>query len=450
MTTHSLCQLSTCLQPEQPLPLINRLRAMRVSIILVVASISILAGLCLSQIFTSYHPNSLQSIPSPATTKRQPSTAFYEQAHSLAAATVAAPAAPLNPLVTLQDEIKALEAKDGTLEHAISRASQAVEVTQEKVKNTVARPSSVSAKVSASGYSPAQITADLEKVKESSKTASSAVNDAKKHLQNLEKEEFDLRTEIHELLAKLERVQIVTGAHIYVADGMGGSVFEAAVTRPIGGKSSVKIIKGVNAAVEAVEKKVASADAARDAHVAPSFPQKDKGGDGMGGANFASPVTEPQNSLPAVVPPKGMTTVISSDDGMGERIVPAAKEPLNVESPSVAPGSLSAAQTDGGLGEKVVKASGSSVPSNAEPKPFILSHGKNVDGIGGTGRHLNPRISNAEAAFSYHGDKSGDGMGGKVPGTKDSGSVSRVPLTGPMIAADPASDGMGGKKGARK
>jgi hypothetical protein len=427
---------------------------MRVSIILVVASISILAGICLSQIFTSYHPNSLQSTEpltaSPVTTHRQPSTAFRDREHSLAAAAVAAPAVALNPLVNLQDEIKALESKDGTLERAISRASQAVKVTQEKVQNAGARPSSVSGKLSASGYSPAQIAADLAKVKESSKAASSAVNDAQKHLKKLVKEEFNLRREIHDLLAKLEHVQIVTGAHIYVADGMGGSVVEAVVTRPLGGKSSVKIIKG-GAAVEAVEKKVASADAARDAHVAPSFLQKDKGGDGMGGANSASPVIEPQNSLPpAVVPLKGMATVISRDDGMGERIVPAAKEPLNVESSSVAPGSLSVARTDGGLGEKVLKASAFSMPSNAEPKPFIISHGKNVDGIGGTGRRLNPRISNAEAAFSFHGEKSGDGMGGKVLGAKSATSVPRVPLTGSMIAADPASDGMGGKKGARK
>jgi hypothetical protein len=395
---------------------------MRASIIHVVAFVSILAGLCLSQIFTSFHPNSLRSIeplkPASSLIGRQLSTAFNSR-DSLAAAAVAAHPAPSNPLVTLQDEIKALESKDGTLQRAMTRASEALKVTQEKVSNPAARSSFASAKVSASSYSPSQIAADLANTKVSSKAAASAVADAQKHLKKLASEEYDLKQEIHDLLSKLENVQIITSAHVYVADGMGGSVIEAEISRPIGGKSSVKIIRSVDAAVSSAEKEAASAEAAK--HAGPSFPEKEKASDGMGGANVASSVEKASKTQPAVGPLKGMTPVISGDDGMGERIVPAAKQPLNAESSSNGPGSLSSAKPDAGVGEKVGKVSGLVIPTNVDAKPAIFSHGQSFDG-----------------------------MGGKVQGIKHAGSATEVPLTGPMISTNPNNDGMGGKKGTIK
>jgi len=423
---------------------------MRSSIIPFVASISILAGLCLSQIFTSSYPGLLQSSqtlqPASAAIRRQTSTSFGgPEGLSLAAAAVASPVSPSNPLAALQHEIKALEAQDGTLERAMARASEALKETEHKVSDPSARASIASARVSASAYSPAQIAADTAKIEQSTKAASTAVVGAQQNLKTLMKKESNLRKEIDELLSKLERIHIVTGAHVFVADGMGGSVFEAVVTKPIGGRASVKIIQGVDAGVEVVEKKVASAEAARDAHVSPSFPQKEKGGDGMGGTNSATSSKAPQIILPKVGSHKGMTPIVSGDDGMGERIVPGAKQPLVVES-STAPASLGAAKGDAGIGENGLKASGFIVPLNAEPKVVAFSHGANVDGIGGTARHLTPRISNAEAASLYNRAKMGDGMGGRVQSSKYVAVVPDVPLTGPMIATDASNDGMGGKK----
>jgi hypothetical protein len=460
---------------------------MRASFIPVVLSISILAGVCLSQIFTTFHPNSLLSSgplkPASKAIQRPLPTAFDRWVRSLDAryhahisghdrpaqlsedsplvlqrtkATLTSVAAkadsslavsPSNPLDTLHDKIKKLEMEDRTLADAIARADKVVKQNEQQRANAVAHPSSVSAKVSAPSFSPAQIAEDLKKAKESSKVASSALVNAQQSLKKLVKEEYNLRAEIDDLLSKLERVKIVTGAHVYVADGLGGSVFEAQVSRPIGGKSSVKIIKGVAASVDAVQEKVASDEAARDAHVAPSIVQKETGSDGMGGSNLASSVKEPQNARPAVVPPKGMTTSISGDDGMGEKAVPASKLPSNAEVSSTSD-SLSSAKPDAGIGEIVVPAVGYTVPSNAEPKSVIMSHGKNADGIGGTGRRLTPRISNSEAVVS-HGFKPGDGMGGRVHGAVFFGAVPMVPHTGPMAAIDKGNDdGMGGGKGS--
>ena len=497
---------------------ISHQSAMRAfSIVPIVVSISILAGLCLSHIFSVSHANALQTSsllqPASGLFQRQLSSAFDSKMRFLdarfhahlgdvdrnvqltqgsplfshrakvarTAAAAAVPAASSNPLINLQDEIKSLEAKDGTLQKAIARATQVAEETKRKAANAAARPSSVSAKASASSYSPSQIAADLAKTKESTAAASSAVVVAQQKVKELVKEEYNLRKEIDDLLAKLEGVRIVTGAHVYVADGMGGSVFEAEVSRPIGGKSSVKVIKGVNAAVEAVEKKVAAAEAAKDVKAAPSFPQKDKGNDGLGGANPVASLKEPTNVESAVVAPKGLTSPVSGDDGMGERVVPAAKVPFNAEASSGSPKGLSSATRDGGMGEIPGKAvnSNSLVPSNAEPQPFIMSHGKNVDGIGGTGRRLLPRISNGVEAklpimarFKKDGlgvsveylrsvvpnpvivsaapDK-GDGMGGPAHDAQlVRVAVPETPLTGPMVATKTTNDGMGGKKTGRK
>ena len=200
---------------------------MRSSIIPFVASISILAGLCLSQIFTSSNPGLLQSSqtlqPASAAIRRQTSTSFGgPEGLSLAAAAVASPVAPSNPLAALQHEIKALEAQDGTLERAMARASEALKETEHKVSDPSARASIASARASASAYSPAQIAADTAKIKESTKAASTAVVGAQQNLKTLMKKESNLRKEIDELLSKLERIRIVTGAHVFVADGMGG------------------------------------------------------------------------------------------------------------------------------------------------------------------------------------------------------------------------------------
>jgi hypothetical protein len=407
---------------------------MRFSIVLVVASISVLAGLCLSLIFVPIHAN----LPSSLLSKR------VKVAHtSILAAAVASSAAPSNPLVSLQKEIEFLENKDGTLQGAITRASNLLKEANHRSPNASSK-----AKASSLSYSPSQIAADLAKIKESKKSASIASVDAKENLKKLQKEEHSLRNEIDALLSKLERVRIVTGAHVYIADGMGGSVFEAIVSRPIGGKSSVKVIKGVDSAVDAVERKVASAESAKGVHDAASFPQKEKGSDGMGGTNAESSAKEPENLRPAVVPPKGLATAISGDDGMGEKVVPVAKSPLVAIRPPMSPDSLSSAKPDGGTGE-VVKAPSFVVPSNAEPKPVIDSHKTGSDGIGGTGRHLTPRGSNAGAVISSYPNAKGDGMGGRVQAAKVADVIPReFPLTGPLSVNSPTSDGMGGKKKA--
>ena len=395
-------------------------------------------------------------------------------ARTVAAAAV--PAVPSNPLINLQNEINTLEAKDGTLEKAIARATKVAEETKIKEANAAARPSSVVAKASASAYSPSQIAADRAKIKDSTAAASSAVVVAEQNVKKLMKEEYNLRKEIDDLLAKLEGTRIVTGAHVFVSDGMGGTVFEADVSKPIGGKSSVKVIKG-EAVVEAIEKNVAAAEAAKDVKAAPSFPQKDKGNDGLGGENTASSLKEPKNIQPAVVAPKGLTSAVSGDDGMGEKVAPAAKAPLNAEASSSVPKGLSSATKDGGMGETPVKAVNSLVLSNAEPPPVIMSHGKNVDGIGGTGRRLLPRISNGQQAklpimarlkkdglgvsveylrsvvpnpvFVASAPDKGDGMGGPSHDAHLlSVVVAETPLTGPMVATEATNDGMGGRKRA--
>jgi hypothetical protein len=413
---------------------------MRFSIVLVVVSISVLAGLCLSLIFVPVHAN----LPSSLLSKR-----VKVAQTSILAAAVASSAAPPNPLVSLQKEIETLENKDGTLQGAITRASNLLKETHHRSPNAPAHPASASSKVKESSfsYSPSQIAADLAKTKESKKSASIASVDAKENLQKLQKEEHNLRNEIDALLSKLERVRIVTGAHVYIADGMGGSVFEAIVSRPIGGKSSVSVIKGVDSAVDAVERKVASAESATGVHDAASFPQKEKGSDGMGGTNAESSAQkEPENHRPAVVPPKGLTTAISGDDGMGEKVVPVAKSPLVAIRPPMSPDSLSSAKPDAGTGE-IVKAPSFILPSNAEPKPVINSHKTGSDGIGGTGRQLTPRGSNAGAVISSYPNAKGDGMGGRVEAAKVVGAIPReVPLTGPLSVNSPTSDGMGGRK----
>jgi hypothetical protein len=416
---------------------------MRLSIVLVVVSISVLAGLCLSLIFVPVHAN----LPSSLLSKRVKVTQT-----SILAAAVASSAAPPNPLVSLQKEIETLENKDGTLQGAITRASNLLKETHHRSPNAPAHPASASSKAKASSfsYSPSQIAADLAKTKESKKSASIASVDAKENLQKLQKEEHNLRNEIDALLAKLERVRIVTGAHVYIADGMGGSVFEAIVSRPIGGKSSVNVIKGVDSAVDAVERKVASAESATGVHDAASFPQKEKGSDGMGGTNAESSAKEPENLRPAVVPPKGLTTAISGDDGMGEKVVPVAKSPLVAIRPPMSPDSLSSAKPDAGTGE-IVKAPSFILPSNAEPKPIINSHKTGSDGIGGTGRQLTPRGSNAGVVISSYPNAKGDGMGGRVEAAKVAGAIPReVPLTGPLSVNSPTSDGMGGRKTVHK
>jgi hypothetical protein len=453
---------------------------MRASIIPVVLSISILAGVCLSQIFTTFHPNSLESSgPLRLASKSiqiPPITAFdrwmrshdthyhahiserdrqvhpvspvvSERVKAARSSMVDSPAEASNPLDTIHDEVKKLEMEDRALESAIARADKVVNQQQQRAGFAAAHPSSVSdKKASVVLFTPAQIAADLAKTKDSAKAASSAVINAQQRLKKLVKEEHSLRSEIDALLAKLSRVKIVTGAHVYIADGMGGNSFEAEVSRPIGGKATFKIIKGVSAEVDAVQNKVASDEAAKDINAAPSILPKEKGSDGMGGSNIESSAKEPQNIRPAVVPSKGMTTPIAGDDGMGERVSPAANLPSNVEVSSQAPDSLSSAKPDAGIGENVVPATGYVIPLNEEPKPVIISHGKYLDGIGGTGRHLTPRISNAGA--TYQGLAPGDGMGGRVHGAVFFGAAPVVPHTGPMSAINHLSDdGMGGGKG---
>lgn len=419
---------------------------MRFSIVLVVVSISVLAGLCLSLIFVPVHAN----LPSSLLSKR-----VKVAQTSILAAAVASSAAPPNPLVSLQKEIETLENKDGTLQGAITRAANLLKETHHRSPNSPAHPASASSKVKESSfsYSPSQIAADLAKTKESKKSASIASVDAKENLQKLQKEEHKLRNEIDALLSKLERVRIVTGAHVYIADGMGGSVFEAIVSRPIGGKSSVSVIKGVDSAVDAVERKVASAESATGVHDAASFPQKEKGSDGMGGTNAESSGKQPDNLRPAVVPSNGLITAISGDDGMGEKVVPVAKSPSVAIRPPVSkmpPGSLSSAKPDAGTGE-IVKAPSFILPSNAEPKPVINSHKTSSDGIGGTGRSLTPRGSNAGAVISSYPNAKGDGMGGRVEAAKVADAIPReVPLTGPLSVISPTSDGMGGRKTVHK
>jgi hypothetical protein len=417
---------------------------MRFSIILVGVSISVLAGLCLSQIFVPIHAIS----PSSLLSKR---VKFART--SMLAVAVASSAAPSNPLVSMHKEIETLEKKDGILEDAITRASKQLKETQQRSSSASAHPPppSSKAKSSAFSYSPSQIAADLAKTKESKKSASTAAVAANENLKKLQKEEYNLRNEIDAILAKLERVRIVTRAQVYVADGMGGSAFEAIVTRPIGGKASVQVIKGVDAKVEAVEKN-ASAVSAKVVHDAASFPQKEKGSDGMGGgSNAESSVKEPENLRPAVVPPQGMAPAIAGDDGMGEKVAPVAKPSSDAIRPPISPDSLSPSKPDGGIGE-IVKAPSFVAPSNAEPKPVIVSHKTSSDGIGGTGRQLTPRVSNAGAGsvISYPKAKGDDGMGGSVQSAKIAGVIQTGTTTGPMSATSATGDGMGGKKVVKK
>jgi hypothetical protein len=390
---------------------------MRASFILVVVAISVLAGVCLSHAFSSFHKDSLLS-----------STSLHS-----------------NPLATLHDQIKALESKDSKIQSVITRASQSVKSTKARVVSASSHPSNLSFKVSASSYSRAQIDSDLANSKVSAKAATTAISSAEQNLEKLQHEEYSLRQEIDDLLSKLERVRIITEAHVYVSDGMGGSDMEAVISRPIGGKSSVKIIKGIDASVEAVEMNVASAKAGNIDHALPSFPPKEKGSDGLGGANTASSFKEPHNDSAKVIPSKGMAVSGSSDDGLGEKIVPPHSL-VNIQASPSTPNALISSKPDDGLGENIVHVASFVVPSNSESEPSTMAHGKYVDGIGGSGRRLTPRISNSEAASSTFLFKKGDGMGGQVHGAQYVGAISQAPLTGPMVAIDPANDGMGGRR----